>query len=130
MSDFSGGARSKHPQAWIDLIVATDFALANVKLSYPPRYASRLRAYGRATIEEPGLPGSTSIGRASLVSPRELVDTIIHEELHHRLWTRAMRGSQRAWRKIADLAVEEEYVEEVTRRFLRLQDHLKLTGNK
>jgi hypothetical protein len=130
MADFSGGARYKHPQAWIDLIVETDPALANVRLSYPPQYASRLKAYGRVTLEESGLPGHTSIGRPSLVSRRELVDTIIHEEMHHRLWRRAMNGSRSAWRNIADLAVEEDYVEEVTRRFLSLQDHLQSTGKK
>ena len=130
MEDFSGGARYKHPQAWIDLIVETDPALANVRLSYPPQYLSRLKSYGRATLEEPGLPGHTSIGRPSLVSRRELVDTIIHEEVHHRLWRKAMDGSRRAWAKIADLAVEEQYVEEVTFRFLRLQDYLKSTGKK
>jgi hypothetical protein len=130
MADFSGGARYKHPQAWIDLIVETDPALANVKLSYHPQYASRLKSYGRATLEEPGMPGKTSIGRQSLVSRRELVDTIIHEEVHHRLWRKAMDGNRRAWAKIADLAVEEQYVEEVTFRFLRLQDYLKSTGKK
>jgi hypothetical protein len=130
MAGFGGGARYKHPQAWIDSIVQSDPALANVKLTYPPRYAGRLRACGRATLEEPGLPGYTSIGRPSLVSRRELVDTIIHEELHHRLWKRAMNGSQRAWRRIADLAVEEEYVEAVTYRFLGLQDRLIATGRK
>lgn len=130
MSDFSGGARYRHPQAWIDLVVDTDPALAHVKLSYPPRYASRLKAYGRATLEEPGLPGYTSIGRPSLISRRELLDTIIHEEVHHRLWRRALAGNSKAWDKIADLEVEEDYVEEVTRRFLRFQDHLISTGKK
>jgi hypothetical protein len=130
MAELRGGARYRHPQAWIDLIVETDPALANVTLSYPPRYASRLKAYGRAILEEPGLPGYTSIGRASLVSRRELVDTIIHEEVHHRLWRRASDGSRRAWRKITDLDIEEDYVEEVVGRFLRLQDHLKSTRKK
>ncbi|MCX8138757.1 MAG: hypothetical protein N3E46_03640, partial [Gemmataceae bacterium] len=66
----------------------------------------------------------------SLVSRRELLDTIIHEETHHRLWRRAQRGSARAWNKIADIDVEETYVEEVAYRFLRLQDYLKSIGKK
>lgn len=54
----SGGGRYKHPQAWIDHVVKTDSALANVKLSYPPRYSGRLKAYGQATLEQPSVPGS------------------------------------------------------------------------
>ena len=100
------------------------------QLSYPPRYASRLQSYGMATLEEPGLPGCTTVGRPSLVSRRELLDTIIHEETHHRLWKRAQRGCARATTKIADPALEEGYVEEVAHRFLRLQDYLKSIGRK
>jgi hypothetical protein len=68
---------------------------------------------------------TTRIGRGSLVSRRELLDTIIHEETHHRLWRRAQAGSVRAWNKIVDLAAEEAYAENVAYRFLRLQDYLK-----
>jgi hypothetical protein len=125
-----GGRRYQNPQAWIDHVVATDPALHGVRLSYDPRYSGRLAAHGQATLEEPGVPGYTSIGRPSLSSRRELLDTIIHEETHHRLWKRAQGGGLRAWHKIADLDVEEAYVEEVAFRFLRLQEHLKSTGRK
>ena len=128
--DFSGGGRYQHPQAWIDHVIETDPALWNVELSYPPRYSGRLNSCGMATLEEPGVPGCTSIGRASLVSRRELLDTIIHEETHHRLWQRAHAGSVIAWNKIAAPALEEAYVEEVTYRFLRLQGYLKSVGKK
>ena len=128
--DFSGGGRYCHPQAWIDNVVESDPALSKVKLSYPPRYSGRLQVYGQAKLEEPGLPGYTTIGRSSLVSRRELVDTIIHEETHHRLWQRAQVGSIRAWNRIADPIVEEAYVEKVAYRFLRLQDYLKSTDRK
>jgi len=128
--DFRGGGRFRHPQAWIDHIVARDPALSNVELSYPPRYSARLKGCGLATLVEPGLAGYTSIGRSSLVSRRELVDTIIHEETHHRLWNRVQNGSVRAWIKIADLDVEETYVEDVARRFMRLQDYLVSIGRK
>jgi hypothetical protein len=59
-----------------------------------------------------------------------LLDTIIHEEIHHRLWQRARGGGARAWNKIADPVVEEAYVEDVAYRFLRLQDYLKSIGKK
>lgn len=113
-ADLSGGGRYRNPQAWIDGVVQTDPALSNVKLTYPPRYSGRLQAYGQATLDESGLPGYTAIGRRSLVSRRELLDTIIHEETHHRIWQRAQNGSARAWDRVADIDLEEAYVEEVT----------------
>jgi hypothetical protein len=111
-------------------VVEADPALVNVELSYPPRYSGRLKAYGQATLEESGVPGYTSIGRPSLASRSELLDTIIHEETHHRLWHRAQGGSVRAWNRIADLDVEEAYGEGVVFRFLRLQDYLRSIGKK
>ena len=124
------GGRYRNPQAWIDRVIETDPALSRVTLSYHPRYSGRLKAHGQATLEEPGVPGYTSIGRPSLSSRRELLDTIIHEETHHRLWRRVQAGSIRARTMIADIDVEESYVEEVASRFVRLQDHLKSTGKK
>jgi hypothetical protein len=129
-TDLGGGGRYRNPQAWIDYVIETDPALSHVELSYQPQYSGRLKSYGMAMLEEPGMPGSTSIGRPSLVSRRELIDTIIHEETHHRLWQRAQAGSVRAWNKIADPVVEEAFVEDVGYRFLRLQDYLKAVGKK
>lgn len=97
---------------------------AHVRLTHRPRYSGRLRMWGQAMLEEVAQPGYTSIGRASLSSRRELLDTIIHEEAHHRLWHKAQRGAARAWNKIMDLFVEEAYVREVAFRFVRLQQHL------
>ena len=125
--DFGGGGRYRTPPAWIDRVIATDPALSGVRLSYQPRYLGRLEAHGQATLEEPGVPGYTSIGRPSLSSRKELLDTIIHEETHHRLWRRARAGSLRAWDKIADIDLEEDYVEGVAVRFLRLQDRRRST---
>lgn len=122
--NFGGGRRYQHPQAWIDHVVQTDPALSNVRLSYPPRFSRRLKDYGTARRAEPGLPGYIKIGRASLVSRRDLLDTIIHEETHHRLWQRVQAGSVRAARRMANLMAEEAYVAEVAYRFLRLQDYV------
>jgi hypothetical protein len=127
---FGGGGRYRNPQAWIDHVIETDSALSGVALSFHPRYSGRLEACGQATLVGPGAAGSTTIGRPSLASRRELLDTIIHEETHHRLWRRAQAGGARAWNKIADIDVEEAYVEAVAFRFLSLQDHLKSTGKK
>jgi hypothetical protein len=125
-----GGGRYRNPQAWIDHVIENEPALSNVELSYPPRYAGRLQAHGQATLEEPGVPGHTSVGRLSLASRRELLDSFIHEETHHRLWRRAQGGSVRAWNEITDIDVEEAYVEAVAWRFLRLQDFLKFIGKR
>ena len=117
--------RYRNPQTWIDRIIETDPAFANVRLTYKPRYSGRLQAYGRANLASPGCIGSTTIGRLSLVSRRELVDTIIHEELHHRLWKRALNGSPRAQDKIGDLEREEWYVTQTALRFLILHGFRK-----
>jgi hypothetical protein len=118
------GDRYEHPQAWIDHVVATDRALERVRLSYPPRYCAPLTAFGQARLEDEGVPGRTWIGRKSLVNRLELLDTIIHEELNHRLWKRACRGSPRARKRMAAISVEEAYVETAANRFLLLQGRL------
>jgi hypothetical protein len=63
-------------------------------------------------------PGRTFVCRSSQVSRRELLDTIIHEELHHRLWERAIGGNARALQRIASPDLEETYVRQATQRFL------------
>jgi hypothetical protein len=93
--NFRGGARYRYPQAWIDYVISKDPALKNVRLSYTPRFSSRLKIFGRATLPDKGVAGNTLIGRRSLASRAELIDTIIHEELHHRIWKRAARGRKK-----------------------------------
>jgi hypothetical protein len=119
--NFKGGARYGNPQAWIDKVVAQDAILKNVRLSHPPRYSSQLRHFGLATRTLSGFGDKTLIGRKSLVSRAELIDTIIHEELHHRIWKRAMRGLEKDMMRIGDRAVEEAYVEAATSRFMRMK---------
>ena len=116
---FKGGARYRHPQAWIDKVVAQDPMLKNVRLSYPPRYSSRLKFFGSAKRTVSGIGGKTLIGRKSLVSRGELIDTIIHEELHHRIWKRAMRRREKDMIKIGDRTIEEAHVVAATSRFMR-----------
>ena len=118
---FKGGARYRHPQAWIDKVVAEDSMLKNVRLSYVPRYSGRLKFFGSAKRTISGIGGNTLIGRKSLVSRAELIDTIIHEELHHRVWKRAMRGREKDMIRIGDRTIEEPYVEAATSRFMRME---------
>jgi hypothetical protein len=117
--DFSGGRRYANPQGWIDYVVANDAALQNVVFSCPLRYSSRLKAFGMAVLGERGKSGKTLVGRSSLASRVELIDTLIHEELHHRIWKRALRGREQDIIRISDLALEESHVEAVTARFMR-----------
>jgi hypothetical protein len=55
------------------------------------------------------------------VSRAELIDTIIHEELHHRIWKRAMRGREKDMMRIRDRTIEEPFVVAAASRFLRLK---------
>jgi len=119
--NFSGGARYRNPQAWIDKIVSQDAALKNVRISHPPKYSSQLRHFGLAIRTPSGLGAKTLIGRKSLVSRAELIDTIIHEELHHRIWKRAMRGREKDMMRIRDRTIEEPFVVAAASRFLRLK---------
>jgi len=88
-------------------------------LSFPPRFSARLKFFGQATLQEKGISGKTLIGRRSLASKAELIDTIIHEELHHRIWKRAARGRKKDMMRIEDEQLEEAYVELISARFMR-----------
>jgi len=79
-----------------------------------------LKDYGRATLSFSN-PGRTTIGKRSLINTNEMIDTIVHEELHHRLWQRFLRGSKRAESIIDDIDYEELYVEEVVNRYMRMR---------
>jgi hypothetical protein len=119
--DFRGGARYRNPQAWIDKVVSQDPTLQNVRLSFPPSYSSILRFFGSAKRTITGIGAKTLIGRTSLVSRVELIDTIIHEELHHRIWKRAIRGREKDIMKIGDRTLEEAYVVVAAARFMRMK---------
>ena len=119
--NFKGGARYRNPQAWINKVIAQDTMLKNVRLSYAPRYSSRLTFFGSAKRTLSGIGGNTLIGRKSLVSRGELIDTIIHEELHHRIWKRALRGREKDMIRIGDRTVEEAYVVAATGRCTRMK---------
>jgi hypothetical protein len=68
-----------------------------------------------------GFDDGTLVGRKSLVSRAELIDTIIHEELHHRIWKRAIRGREKDMIRIGDRTIEEVYVGAAASRFTRMK---------
>jgi len=101
-----GYVRNREPvagQVLIDDITQNE--LANVQLTHPPTYDSEmpLDRYGVATRNV-----STRIGPLAIdEGRRETLVTIVHEEMHHRLWARGARQS-------------ESYVEAVAQRFARM----------
>ncbi|MBC7344079.1 MAG: hypothetical protein H5U03_01380 [Clostridia bacterium] len=103
-----GKEAAEEAQSFIDDIVQTE--LKNVRLSQHPQYSPDipLDTYGLARRNT-----FTQIGpRAIQEGRRETLITIVHEEMHHRLWARG-------WR--LPVAVEEDYVERVAQRFARLK---------
>jgi len=68
-----------------------------------------------------GFDDRTLVGRKSLVSRAELIDTIIHEELHYRIWKRAIRGRKKDMIRIGDRTIEEVYVVAAASRFTRMK---------
>jgi hypothetical protein len=102
-------------------VVANDDALQNVVFSFPPGYSSSLKAFGMAILAEKDRPGKTLVGRRSLASRAELIDTLIHEEVHHRIWKRALELRVKDIIRTRNLELEERYVELVTARFMRMK---------
>ncbi len=95
-------------QSLIDDIVQNE--LRNVRLSQYPQYNPDipLDIYGRARQNT-----FTQIGPRAIQEGRgETLITIVHEEMHHRLWARG-------WQ--LPLEMEESYVERIAQRFARLK---------
>jgi RHS repeat-associated protein len=112
------GPSASGSQEILDEVIASDPALQNVELSVQPQYnPNLLNAMGKTT-RGGGLPTEVEIGPKSFVSQDELVDTIVHEELHVRTFDRAMAGSETALDRVLDPAAEEAWVRAVTARFL------------
>jgi hypothetical protein len=101
-------AAAQEAQSLIDDIVRTE--LENVRLSQYPQYNPDipLNIYGRARQNT-----FTQIGPRAIQEGRgETLITIVHEEMHHRLWARGWQLPR---------VVEENYVERVAQRFARLK---------
>jgi len=99
---------AREAQSLIDDIVHTE--MKNVRLSQYPQYNPDipLNIYGRARQNT-----FTQIGPRAIQEGRgETLITIVHEEMHHRLWARGWQLPR---------VVEENYVERVAQRFARLK---------
>jgi RHS repeat-associated protein len=68
---------------WIDTTIRND--LPNIRFTHVPRYNPYLEPIG---IAQRG--SGTQIGKGAFTTKRNLIDTLIHEELHHRWWARGI----------------------------------------
>jgi RHS repeat-associated protein len=63
-------------------------SLPNLRLTHPPQYNPFLK--GAFGVSKKGV--GSQIGRSAFSSQRQLIETIVHEELHHRWWARGIPG--------------------------------------
>ncbi|MCP3143129.1 RHS repeat-associated core domain-containing protein [Pyxidicoccus xibeiensis] len=83
--------------------------LPNLRLTFYPRFNPLLSRFG-ISLKDTG----TQIGPHAFKSRRELIDTIVHEELHHRWWSRGIFGHH------ANKALEAKF-EETVRRYMQMR---------
>ncbi|MDX2041317.1 MAG: hypothetical protein SF097_08710 [Acidobacteriota bacterium] len=112
--------RFQQPQAFVTRFVAS--LNGRLRFSAPIKFDSFLSASGSAVIS-PGRE-AIKIGEAALVRDSELFKTLVHEEMHLRLIRKAREGSQRALNFVTDpqIATEEDYVERIAVRYLRMYE--------
>jgi RHS repeat-associated protein len=92
--------------AFVDDVLENE--LSNVRTTVKPTYDPTLTdAYGLSSRGEFSTVGQPSVQAGRL----EVVDTIIHEEVHQRLWARGIPGPQH----------NEEHIWNVSRRFTRMK---------
>ncbi len=111
------GPQAKGSQYLIDDMIAYDPKFKGVKLTVYPKYDPKLADYGITRGGGPGTIPEVRLGPKSFRSRNELMDSIVHEELHVRDIYRACRGSEKALQRLVDSAGE-DLVEDVARRFV------------
>ena len=90
-----------------------------VRFTVTPCFDTRLAASGSTTWEAG--QEAIKIGASGLIRDTELFKTLVHEEMHLRLWRKAQRDQYRAleFLTVSDESLEEDYVERVAVRYLR-----------
>ncbi|MEM6293060.1 MAG: SpvB/TcaC N-terminal domain-containing protein [Myxococcota bacterium] len=108
------GRTAQSRQRAIDAVLKED--LANVKMTHRPRYSPYART---GVASPPGNPDGTGtqIGKNVFSTRKDLVNTIIHEELHHRWWMRGIPSFHHS----PDMYVPNEKFYRIIERFLRLK---------
>lgn len=112
--------RFQNPQGFIDEFVK--LLKGRIKLSADPKYDSRIMASGSAIISRG--QEAIKIGLAGLICDSELFKTLVHEEMHLRLIRKAERSNLRILNIVTnpDVSVEEDYVEQIAVRYLRMYE--------
>ncbi len=112
--------RFQRPQSFIDEFVK--LLKGRIELSADPKYDPRLLATESAVISEGR--EAIKIGRSGLIHDSELFKTLIHEEMHLRLIRKARRDNRCALNIVTypDVSVEEDYVERIAVRYLRMYE--------
>lgn len=75
-------------QSAVDEVVAGD--LGGVKFTAEPQYDPALTTYGEAVQGNRFVPAQTRVGQRATQSVGHMRETLLHEELHHRLWKRGV----------------------------------------
>lgn len=112
--------RFQNPQRFIDEFVK--FHKGRIELSALPKYDSRITASGSAVISQG--QEAIKIGLAGLIRDSELFKTLAHEEMHLRLIRKARRNNLRVLNIVThpEVSVEEDYVEQIAVRYLRMYE--------
>lgn len=116
----AGGGRGS--QVLLDIFVSGSNHFTKrggVKLTAKPTYVADL---GRGRFGNSEFVGSVTpvsrIANPAFANTRELLDTIVHEELHLRIGKRILRGDEK-WLRLRVGGKEEEYVQRVIERYMR-----------
>lgn len=112
--------RFRQPQMYVEQFAAS--LKGRLRFSAPLRFDMWLSASGSAVIS-PGCE-AIKIGEVALVRDSELFKTLVHEEMHLRLIRKARNGNPKALEIVTnpDLLVEEDFVEKIAIRYLRMYE--------
>jgi RHS repeat-associated protein len=108
------GRTARQRKAAIDAILKED--LANVRMSHTPQYSP----YARSGIASP--PGDpegcgVQLGKTVFSSRKDLLSTVVHEELHHRWWQRGIPSNHHS----PDKYVPNEKFYKIVSRFVKMK---------
>lgn len=112
MSVASGKAAQARNRA-IDAVIQED--LSNLNLTFKPEYSP----FAEQGVAKQG--AGTQIGKKAFESRNKLIDTIVHEELHHRWWKKGVEGYHHS----PDTYVPNEKFYDVLDRYKQMREYYK-----
>lgn len=108
LGNVTGRAASARNKA-IGAVISED--LPNLRLTHVPEYSP----FAKFGVAKQGV--GTQIGRKSFSSRNALRDSIVHEEVHHRWWSRGIKSPHHS----PDTYVPDERFYNVIRRYMRMR---------